>query len=144
MKNHDFHNFTASWAGIDIKSGLEAGTPISKARTTEMYTYKTTGSGELIRQRAVDDSGALTCSIDYSSKVHTLLEAQLRLETVATFVLYDGNMKRRWYFTNASLVSDPDVVIGTETTAIQWVWMFEKEDFQPGATNNIDANVVGA
>lgn len=144
MKAHNFHNCTASWLGIDIKSGLDAGMPISMARTGPRNTFKPTGNGKVIKIRQTDDSGTLSCIVDYSSNLNTLLMAQLELEAIGSFVLYDGNTKRRWYFLNATLVTDPDFTLGIDTSPVTWMWFYEKADYQPGATNNLTANIIGS
>lgn len=144
MYKHNFSNCTASWAGIDIKNSTDTGMSISMARAQPRHTFKTNGAGKVIKIRQPDDSGVLTCTLDWSSPAHTLLMAQIELETVAVFVLYDGNTKRRWYFQNATLVTDPDFQLGTDTAPFSWAWQFEKMDYQPGAETNINANVVGS
>jgi hypothetical protein len=142
MYKHSFSNCTASWSGIDIKSGLDVGLSINTARTGPRNTFKSTGSGKLVKIRQTDESGTITCSIDYSSPTHTLLMAQLELETVAVFTIYDGDTKRRWYAQNAVLITDPDLALGVDTGPFSWMWMFEKIDYQPGAASNLNLNVA--
>lgn len=132
MYKHNFTNVTASWADIDIQAGLDVGLSITAARTGPRNTFKPTGSGKLIKIKQTDNSGTLTATIDYSSPTHELLMAQLELETVAVFTLYDGNTGRRWYYKNAVLITEPDLAIGVETGPFAWAWMFESSSFTPG------------
>lgn len=143
MQAHNFKNFSISWLGIDVKSGLDAGMSASMARTGPRHTFKPTGNGKQIRIRQTDDSGVLTCTVDYSSPLNTLLMAQLELESVGMLTIYDGNTKRRWYLLNATLVTDPDFSFGVDTSPVTWMWFYEKADYQPGA-NDLTANVIGA
>ncbi len=115
MYKHNFSNVTATWAGIDIKAGLDVGLSIAVARATARYT-----------------SGTLTATIDYSSPTPGLLMAQLELETVSVFTLYDGNTGRRWFYKNATLITEPDLALGVDTGPFAWAWMFESSTFQPG------------
>ena len=130
--SNNFSNVTATWAGIDIKAGLDVGLSIAVARTTARNTFKPTGSGKLIKIRQTDESGTLTATIDYSSPTHGLLMAQLELETVSVFTLYDGNTGRRWFYKNATLITEPDLALGVDTGPFAWAWMFESSTFQPG------------
>ena len=141
--NHSFALCTASWAGIDVKASLDSGMPITKTRTTTNFTMKPTGTGNIVRIKQTDQSGMLTCTIDYSSPAHTLLMEQLLLETVAPFVLYDGTTARRWYFINSFLVGEPDLTIGIDTAPFAWQWAFESADYQPGAESNLNLNILG-
>lgn len=144
MYKHSFSNCTATWGGIDIKSGLDIGLSITTARTGPRNTFKPTGTGKLVKIRQTDESGVLTATIDYSSPTHTLLMAQLELETIGVFVFYDGNTRRRWYAQNSVLITDPDLSIGIDTGPFAWTWMFEKLDYQPGAATNLNLNVIGS
>lgn len=144
MYDHSFALCTASWAGIDVKASLDSGMPISVARTTPGFAFKPTGSGKLIRMKATDQSGIITCTLDYSSPGHTLLMTQYKLETVSMFVLYDGATKRRWYYSNATLITEPDLTLGIDTGPFSWQWMFEAADYQPGAASNLNLNILGS
>jgi hypothetical protein len=132
MYKHNFANVTATWAGINIQSGLDVGLSITVARTGPRNTFKPTGAGKLIKIRQTDDSGTLTAAIDYSSPTHGLLMAQLKLETVGVFTLYDGNTGRRWFYKNATLITEPDLAIGVDTGPFAWAWMFETSTFTAG------------
>lgn len=141
MYKHNFSNVTATWAGINIKAGLDVGLSIAVARTTARNTFKPTGSGKLIKIRQTDESGTLTATIDYSSPTHGLLMAQLELETVSVFTLYDGNTGRRWFYKNATLITEPDLALGVDTGPFAWAWMFESSTFQP---SNHTLNQIGS
>jgi hypothetical protein len=144
MYTHDFGNCTADWSGIDVKASLAAGMSIAVTRTTEGNTFKPTGAGKIIKIKQTDESGMVTCTIDYSAPAYTLLMAQYKLETIAPFVVYDGNTGRRWYYLNSVLVTVPDVSHGIDTEPFSWQWFYEKADFQPGANSNLNLNVVGS
>lgn len=143
MYTHNFGNCTATWAGVDVKASLDTGMSINVTRTTARYTFKPTGAGKIIRMKQTDESGLVTCTIDYSSPAYVLLMAQIELETVAPFVLYDGDTGRRWYYLNSTLVTVPDLSMGIETGPFSWQWFYEKADFQPGAASNLNLAVVG-
>ncbi len=144
MYDHSFANCTASWSGIDVKASMDSGQPIGITRTVARNTFKATGSGKLIKIRQTDESGLVTCTLDYSSPGYTLLMAQLELETIAPFILYDGNTKRRWYYLNSVLVTVPDLTMGIDTGPFSWQWMYEKADYQPGAASNLNLNIIGS
>ena len=114
------------------------------SRAEPRYTFKTNGVGKLIRTRSQNDSGTLTCTLDWSSPAHTLLMVQIELETVDLFTIYDGDTKRKWYFINATLVTDPNFQVGGETTPFSWAWQFEKMDYDPVTNININANIIGS
>lgn len=137
----NFGNFTANWAGIDIKSGLDSGMPLSAVRTGPVNTIKPTGSGSIIKIKQTDNSGVITCTVDYSSPAYTLLIAQLKLETLDMFTVYDGNTQRRWYYKNAFLFNIPDLSIGIDTAPFSFTWYFEDQDYQVAANANL--NVLG-
>lgn len=143
LYQHNFGNCTASWNGIDVKASMADGSPIVVARTVPEFTIKATGSGNIIRVRATDNSGMITTTIDYSSPAYTPLQAARLLEQTAVFTLYDGNTGRKWYHANAFIVTDPDVTLGIDTTPFTFAWYFTSRDFQPGATSNLNLNVVG-
>lgn len=144
MYKHNFANCTATWAGIDIKNSTDPGMSIDVSRAEPRYTFKTNGVGKLIRTRSQNDSGTLTCTLDWSSPAHTLLMVQIELETVDLFTIYDGDTKRKWYFINATLVTDPNFQVGGETTPFSWAWQFEKMDYDPVTNININANIIGS
>jgi hypothetical protein len=144
MYSHNFGNCTAGWSGIDIKASLDAGMPINVTRTTEGNTFKPTGSGKIIKIKQTDESGLVTCTVDYSSPLYTLLMVQYKLETIAPFILYDGDTGRRWYYINSVLVTVPDLSIGIDTAPFSWQWFYEKADYQPGAESNLNLNVIGS
>jgi hypothetical protein len=143
LYNHNFGNCTATWNGIDVKASLDQGSPIVVARTVPEFTIKATGSGNIIRVRATDNSGMITTTIDYSSPAYVLLQAARVLEQTAVFTLYDGNTGRKWYHQSAFIVTDPDLTLGVDTTPFTFTWFFVSRDFQAGAQSNLNLNVVG-
>lgn len=143
MYTHSFSNCIITWAGIDIKASLDTGVSVTDAQTTPRNTFKTNGAGKLIRMVMPDRSGVLTCTIDYSSPAHALLIAELELETVGVLTLNDANTGRTWYFKNATLVTDPNLSIGTETGPFSWQWQYESKAFTQ-ALGNLNLNVVGS
>jgi hypothetical protein len=144
MYNHSFANCTASWSGIDVKASLDSGMPISVTRTTAGNTFKPTGAGKIIKIKQTDESGLVTCTVDYSSPAYTLLMAQYLLETIAPFILYDGDTKRRWYYINSVIVTVPDLSMGIDTAPFSFQFFYEKADYQPGAASNLNLNIIGS
>lgn len=140
---HNFGNCTITWAGIDIKASVDAGMSVTDAQTVPRNAFKTTGTGKTVRMVNPDHSGVLTCTIDYSSPAHALLMVQFGLETIGVLTIYDGDMKRNWYYKNATLVTDPNLAMGVETGPFSWQWYYEDRDFVQ-ALSNLNLNVQGA
>ena len=145
MRQYSIDKVEFSWASLDFKEGLAAGTAITEARTSVSWAMKPTGTGSIVRAFNPDKSGTLSIVVDQESKLHQ----QLRLIAIADEQarnavfpgrLYDGSSKETINYQNMFILTEPDETRGTESATFTWVFGFEKRNALPALG---DDNVVG-
>lgn len=145
MRQYSIDKMEVTWASLDFKEGLAAGTSITEARTSPAWSQKDTGLGKTVRVYNPSESGELTMTIDQESKLHQQLIAihkadKLARNQVFPFVIIDKSSQEKVIFSNAYIMTEPDFSRGTESTTFPWVFLYEKREAFPDPS---DANVVG-
>jgi len=145
MRQYSIDKVEATWASLDFKEGLAAGTSITDARQSPAWSQKATGLGKVVRVYNPDESGELTITVDQESKLHQQLIAihatdkQARNQ-VFPFMITDKSSGEVVIFTNAYIMTEPDFSRGTESATFPWSFLYEKRTLIP---NPGDLNVVG-
>ena len=146
MRQYSIDQVEATWAGLDLKTGIAEGTSIVPARNAPTYTQKPTGNGRLIRVRNPDRSGTITITVDQTSKLHQELLAVALADralgnVVKTLQVTDNTTGATHTYINAFITTDPDQAFGTEAATYPWVFGFESMEGVPQVG---DAKLVGS
>lgn len=145
MRQYSIDKVELTWASLDFKEGLAAGTTITEARTSVSWAMKPTGTGSIVRAFNPDKSGTLSVIVDQESNLHQQLRLlaltdELGRNVVFPGRLYDGSSQETINYQNMFILSEPDETRGTESSTFTWVFGFEKRNALPALDN---ANVVG-
>ena len=146
MRQYGIDQVEATWAGLDLKTGIASGTSIVVARTAPSWTQKPTGNGKAIRVYNPDRSGSVTITVDQTSLLHQQLKAIALLDRtlrnqVFALVIADNSSDESHVYGNAYLASDPPPSLGTEADTYEWVLNYESFESAPQLGN---ANLVGS
>jgi len=123
-----------------LKPGLAQGVPISYSFSVPRATYRSTAKGRKIKITNEDRSGVLTVTFETASEVFDAVMAAIPLELVGLFTVYEAATKRRFLFTNADIVTDPDGSFGPDAPTFDVQWHFESLTVQPAVA---PANIIG-
>lgn len=145
IPQHDVSLITLTWNGIDIAKGVADGTELQEAKDRARWGTRLRGRGGVIRYRLPGSSGTLTITVDRESAVHRALLAALQLDietgnVVGPFVVNDPNTGQKVVYEDAFIENDPDDVIATEGSTLDWVFHYNRKT--PSPVTDLNANVV--
>lgn len=145
MRQYSIDRVEATWASLDLKQGIAQGTSIQEGRNAPKWTQKPTGNGKVVRVYNPDKSGQLTILVDQEAKLHQQLLAiaitdEASRNQVFPFMVRDTSTGEVIVFSNAYIMTEPDEARGTESQVFPWVFMYERRDSFPNAS---DQNIVG-
>lgn len=145
MRQYSIDKVELTWAGLDFKKGLAAGTAITEAQTSQRWAVKPTGTGSIVRAFNPDKSGTLSVIVDQESLLHQQLKLLLKADELNRNVvfpgrLFDGSSQETMNYKNMFMLTRPDETRGTESATFTWVFGFESIEDQPNVSN---ANAVG-
>ncbi len=135
MRQYSIDTVEAAWLGLDFKEGLAQGASITEAKTTSPWSIVPTGQGKVTRVYNPDRSGTLSVVVDQTSQLHQSLKGIAEADRlpatrnqVATFKITDTASGEVFDFLNAFILTDPDMIRGTEASTFTWVFGFEKRE----------------
>ena len=143
MRQYSIDHVEANWFGLSLKEGYAVGSAITEARTTPSWTNKPTGQGKVVRVYNPDRSGTISFLIDQESQTQANLTAlaitdRVSRNVVGTMVVWDTTSGDIFYYKNAYIATDPDMVRATDSSVFTWVFNFESVEHVPPTAAALD------
>jgi hypothetical protein len=145
MRQYASDKVVVSWTGLDLTPGLAEGSFVVIRRNVPTWTQRDNGVGGTIRLFNPSRSGEVDLLLDTESKTHQQLLILASVDRLtkaiqAPLIVFDGNTRETFVFTNAYLMTEPDEQRATTSVEVTWTFAFTTIEHVP---NPSDQNVVG-